>query len=174
MVQPDPSFPSDLSPTSLMLSPQNSTSQTPLLQQAPPPGYQSPEMKSWQQTSMAGNSLFGQSGQSAAPGFSQQGVYNNMSITVSMAGGSGAVGSLPSMGTPVGMGNSNLSNDQQVQQVQVFADVQCTVNLVGSGDSYLSQQGSMGVVAPQKGPQQAGATASQAQQKSLLQQLLTE
>eukprot|EP00064_Thunnus_orientalis_P021250 superscaffoldBa00006331_g21408 len=101
-----------------------------------------------------------------------------MSITVSMAGGSGGVGSLPPMGQPVGMSNSNLSNvgsvcsDQQVQQVQVFADVQCTVNLVGS-DSYLNQ-GSIGAGASQKGPGPQGSQNNQAQQKSLLQQLLTE
>ncbi|XP_078145842.1 nuclear receptor coactivator 1 [Centroberyx gerrardi] len=178
IVQQDPSFPPELSPTSPLLSPQNSTSQSPLLQQAPPPGYQSPDMKSWQQTGMGSNSLFSQSGQGAGQAFGQQGVYNNMSITVSMAGGSGGVGSLPPMGQPVGMSNSNLSNvssmcsDQQVQQVQVFADVQCTVNLVGS-DSYLNQ-GSMGGGASQKGPGPQGSQNNQAQQKSLLQQLLTE
>lgn len=52
----------------------------------------------------------------------------------------------------------------------MFADVQCTVNLVG-GESYLNQgavgaaQKATGAPAPQSGP---------AQQKSLLQQLLTE
>lgn len=56
----------------------------------------------------------------------------------------------------------------QVQQVQVFADVQCTVNLVGS-DSYLNQPGPM---ASQKGG--AATQTAQSQQKSLLQQLLTE
>ncbi|TNN56119.1 Nuclear receptor coactivator 1 [Liparis tanakae] len=84
------------------------------------------------------------------------------------------------MGQPVGMGNSNLGNvssvcsDQQVQQLQVFADVQCTMNLVG-GDSYLNQ-GSGGAASPQKGPGGVpqGAQNNQAQQKSLLQQLLTE
>ncbi|XP_054910477.1 nuclear receptor coactivator 1-like isoform X3 [Poeciliopsis prolifica] len=175
-VQQDPPFPPEMSPTSPLLSPQNSTSQSPLLQQAPTPGYQSPDMKSWQQTGLGG--LFSQSGQSAGQAFGQQGVYNNMSITVSMAGGSGDVSSLPPMGQAVGMSNSNLNNvsavcsDQQVQQVQVFADVQCTVNLVGS-DSYLNQ-GSMGAAAPQKGPVPQGSQTSQAQQKSLLQQLLTE
>lgn len=65
-------------------------------------------------------SLFSQSGQGAGQAFGQQGVYNNMSITVSMAGGSGGVSSLPPMGQPVAMSNSNLSNaasacsDQQV------------------------------------------------------------
>ncbi|XP_073348639.1 nuclear receptor coactivator 1 [Pagrus major] len=178
LVQSDPSFPPEMSPTSPLLSPQNSTSQSPLLQQAPPPGYQSPDMKSWQQTGMSSNSLFSQSGQSATQPFGQQGVYNNMSITVSMAGGSGGVGSLPPIGQPVGMSNSNLSSvgsvcsDQQVQQVQVFADVQCTVNLVGS-DSYLNQ-GTIGAAAPQKGPGPQGSQNNQAQQKSLLQQLLTE
>ncbi|CAB1342966.1 unnamed protein product, partial [Coregonus sp. 'balchen'] len=172
--QGDPSFPPELSPTSPLLSPQNSTSQSPLLQLAqPPPGYQSPDMKSWQQAGMGSNSLFSQSGQTTPQAFGQQGVYNNMSITVSMAGGSGGVGSLPPMGPPVGLGNSNLGNvssmcNDQVQQVQVFADVQCTVNLVGS-DSYLNQSGSIG---PQKSPQ--GPQSSQSQQKSLLQQLLTE
>uniref|UniRef100_A0A096M7C6 Nuclear receptor coactivator 1 n=1 Tax=Poecilia formosa TaxID=48698 RepID=A0A096M7C6_POEFO len=175
-VQQDPPFPPEMSPTSPLLSPQNSTSQSPLLQQAPTPGYQSPDMKSWQQTGLGG--LFSQSGQSAGQAFGQQGVYNNMSITVSMAGGTGGVSSLPPMGQAVGMSNSNLSNassvcsEQQVQQVQVFADVQCTVNLVSS-DSYLNQ-GSMGAAAPQKGPVPQGSQTSQAQQKSLLQQLLTE
>ncbi|XP_068432673.1 nuclear receptor coactivator 1 isoform X2 [Clinocottus analis] len=177
--QQDPSFPPEMSPASPLLSPQNSTSQSPLLQQAPAPGYQPPEMKSWQQTGAGSNSLFSQSGQSAAQPFGPQGVYNNMSITVSMAGGSGSVGSLSPMGQPVGMSNSNLSNvssvcsDQQVQQVQVFADVQCTVNLVG-GDSYLNQ-GSIGAAASQKAPGvPQGSQNNQAQQKSLLQQLLTE
>ncbi|XP_030627860.1 nuclear receptor coactivator 1 [Chanos chanos] len=174
MVQQDSSFPPELSPTSPLLSPQNSTSQSPLLQQTQTlPGYQSPDMKNWQQGGMGNNSLYNQTGQTGSQAFGQQGVYNNMSITVSMAGGSGAVGSLPPIGPPVGMGNSNLGNvssmcNDQVQQVQVFADVQCTVNLVGS-DSYLNQSGSMG---PQKA--QSGATTNQSQQKSLLQQLLTE
>lgn len=57
VVQQDPSFPPEMSPTSPLLSPQNSTSQTPLLQQAPPPGYQSPDMKSWQQTGIGSNRL---------------------------------------------------------------------------------------------------------------------
>uniref|UniRef100_A0A8B9JQR5 Nuclear receptor coactivator 1 n=1 Tax=Astyanax mexicanus TaxID=7994 RepID=A0A8B9JQR5_ASTMX len=164
--QGEPSFPAELGPTSPLLSPQNSTSQSPLLQQTQhPPGYQSPDMKNWQQGGITNNSLFNQAGQTASQNFGQQGVYNNMSITVSMAGGTGAVGSLPPIGPPVGMGNNNLSN---VQQVQVFADVQCTVNLVGS-DSYLNQPGPMG---PQKA--QSGVPTSQSQQKSLLQQLLTE
>lgn len=60
----------------------------------------------------------------------------------------------------------------QVQQVQVFADVQCTVNLVG-GDSYMNQ-GSGGAASSQKGPGAPGSQNTPAQQKSLLQQLLTE
>ncbi|XP_057208639.1 nuclear receptor coactivator 1 isoform X1 [Triplophysa rosa] len=172
--QGDPSFAPELSPTSPLLSPQNSTSLSPLLQPAqPPPGYQSPDMKNWQQGAMGNNSMYSQAGQPASQSFGQQGVYNNMSITVSMAGGSGAVSSLPPIGPSVGMGNTNLGNvtamcNDQVQQVQVFADVQCTVNLVGS-DSYLNQTGPMG---SQKGP--SGTPTAQSQQKSLLQQLLTE
>lgn len=176
VVQQDPPFAPEMSPSSPLLSPQNSTSQSPLLQQNSSTGYQSPDMKGWQPTSVG--SLFSQSGQSAGQPFGQQGVYNNMSITVSMAGGSSGVSSLPPIGQSVGMSNSNLSNvgsvcsDQQVQQVQVFADVQCTVNLVGS-DSYLNQ-GSIGAAASQKGPGPQGSQNNQAQQKSLLQQLLTE
>uniref|UniRef100_A0A7N8X0D0 Nuclear receptor coactivator 1 n=1 Tax=Mastacembelus armatus TaxID=205130 RepID=A0A7N8X0D0_9TELE len=164
MVQEDPSFPPEMSPTSPLLSPQNSTSQSPLLQQT----------LLWIKLTV----LFSQSGQSAGQAFGQQGVYNNMSITVSMAGGSGGVSSLPPLAQQVGMSNSNLNNvssvcsDQQVQQVQVFADVQCTVNLVGS-DSYLNQ-GSIGATASQKAPGPQGSQNNQAQQKSLLQQLLTE
>ncbi|XP_077949132.1 nuclear receptor coactivator 1 isoform X3 [Gasterosteus aculeatus] len=177
--QQDPSFPPEMSPTSPLLSPQTSASQGALLQQAPPPGYQSTEMKSWQQTGMGGNSLFSQSGQSAGQAFGQQGVYKNMSITVSMAGGSGGVGSLSPMGQVVDPSNSNLSNagsvcsDQQVQPLQVFADVQCTVNLVG-GDSYLNP-GSIAAAASQRTPVVPQVSQNnQAQQKSLLQQLLTE
>ncbi|KAG9347571.1 hypothetical protein JZ751_005140 [Albula glossodonta] len=172
--QGEPPFPPALSPTSPLLSPQLSTSQSPMLQQTqPPPGYQSPDMKNWQQGGIGNNSIYNQSGQNTPQAFGQQGVYNNMSITVSMAGGSGGVASLPPMGPPVGMGNSTLGNvssmcNDQVQQVQVFADVQCTVNLVGS-DSYLNQSGPMG---SQKGA--TGAQSAQSQQKSLLQQLLTE
>lgn len=68
-----------------------------------------------------------------------------------------------------------LSLPPQVQQVQVFADVQCTVNLVG-GDSYLNQASATATAAAghQKSSSQQGAQSSQAQQKSLLQQLLTE
>uniref|UniRef100_A0A672PS58 Nuclear receptor coactivator 1 n=1 Tax=Sinocyclocheilus grahami TaxID=75366 RepID=A0A672PS58_SINGR len=177
--QADPSFAPELSPTSPLLSPQNSTSQSPLLQQAqPPPGYQSPDIKNWQQGAMGNNSMYNQAGQPVSQSFGQQGVYNNMSITVSMAGGSGAVSTLPPIGPSVGMGNNilgnvtSMCNDQVrwslVQQVQVFADVQCTVNLVGS-DSYLNQSGPIG---SQKGP--SGTPTAQSQQKSLLQQLLTE
>lgn len=51
-VQQDSPFPPEMSPTSPLLSPQNSTSQSPLLQQAPPPGYQPPDMKSWPQAGL--------------------------------------------------------------------------------------------------------------------------
>ncbi|KAK2845990.1 hypothetical protein Q7C36_010844 [Tachysurus vachellii] len=170
--QGDPSFNPELGPTSPLLSPQNPTSQSPLLQQTqPPPGYQSPDIKNWQ--GGVTNSLYNQPGQTGSQSFGQQGVYNNMSITVSMAGGSGAAGSLPPIGPPVAIGNNSLGSvgsmcNDQVQQVQVFADVQCTVNLVGS-DSYLNQPGQVGHQKPQ-----SSTSTSQSQQKSLLQQLLTE
>uniref|UniRef100_A0A8C1YVL1 Nuclear receptor coactivator 1 n=1 Tax=Cyprinus carpio TaxID=7962 RepID=A0A8C1YVL1_CYPCA len=183
MQQADPSFAPELSPTSPLLSPQNSTSQSPLLQQAqPPPGYQSPDIKNWQQGAMGNNSMYSQAGQPVSQSFGQQGVYNNMSITVSMAGGSGMViGYLLSLHLLTLIPFLNLyivcnffSSAEKskeicfVQQVQVFADVQCTVNLVGS-DSYLNQSGPIG---SQKGP--SGTPTAQSQQKSLLQQLLTE
>uniref|UniRef100_A0A8C1G0Q1 Nuclear receptor coactivator 1 n=1 Tax=Cyprinus carpio TaxID=7962 RepID=A0A8C1G0Q1_CYPCA len=194
MQQADPSFAPELSPTSPLLSPQNSTSQSPLLQQAqPPPGYQSPDIKNWQQGAMGNNSMYSQAGQPVSQSFGQQGVYNNMSITVSMAGGSGAVSTLPPIGPSMVIGYllslhlltlipflnlyivcnffSSAEKSKEicfVQQVQVFADVQCTVNLVGS-DSYLNQSGPIG---SQKGP--SGTPTAQSQQKSLLQQLLTE
>lgn len=57
MVQQEPPFPPEMGPTSPLLSPQKSTSQPPLLQQAPPPGYQSPDTKSWQQTGITSNRL---------------------------------------------------------------------------------------------------------------------
>ncbi|KAF3850188.1 hypothetical protein F7725_019907 [Dissostichus mawsoni] len=116
---------------------------------------------------------FGGAGQSAGQAFGQQGIYNNMSITVSMAPRGSGVGCLPAMGQPVGLSNSNLSNvgsvcsDQQV-------NVQCTVNLLGSDSSYLNP-GPIGAPAPQKGPQgPQGSQNPAANQKSLLQQLLTE
>lgn len=55
-------------------------------------------------------SLYNQPGQTGSQSFGQQGVYNNMSITVSMAGGSGAAGSLPPIGPPVAIGNNSLGN----------------------------------------------------------------
>ncbi|XP_069089863.1 nuclear receptor coactivator 1 isoform X1 [Pleurodeles waltl] len=203
--QGDPAFSSSLSPTSPLLSPRITPSQSPMLQQTPTtPGYQSPEMKPWQQTSMGSNSVFSQSGP-GQPSPSQQGMYNNMSITVSMAGGNTNVQNMnpitgqmqmnsmqmPSLNSlcsepvndstlrPAGLYCNQLSSSDllktesdgaQVQQVQVFADVQCTVNLVG-GDSYLNQSSSP--MGSQKNTS-SGSTTPQAQQKSLLQQLLTE
>lgn len=55
-------------------------------------------------------SMYNQAGQPVSQSFGQQGVYNNMSITVSMAGGSGAVSTLPPIGPSVSMGNNNLGN----------------------------------------------------------------
>ncbi|KAL2082796.1 hypothetical protein ACEWY4_022614 [Coilia grayii] len=172
LVQPgDPSFPPDPSPPGPLLSPQNSTSQNILLQQAQHPTlYQATDINRNWQSAETGSSLFSQAGLNSPQAFSQQGLYNNMSITVSMAGTSGAVGSVPPTGPPGAMGNNNLGTvssicNDQVQQVQVFADVQCTVNLVGN-ESYLNQPGPMGT--------HKGQSGAQSQQKSLLQQLLTE
>uniref|UniRef100_A0A670HWJ5 Nuclear receptor coactivator n=1 Tax=Podarcis muralis TaxID=64176 RepID=A0A670HWJ5_PODMU len=200
--QGEAAFAPSLSPNSPLMSPQIPPSQSPMLQSAPPtPGYQSPDMKTWQQGPMGSNNVFGQAGQTQPPP-AQQGMYNNMSITVSMAGGNANVQNMNPMAgqmpmsqlqvqgmnqlcseqvndqalRPAGLYCNQLSSDllkteadgAQVQQVQVFADVQCTVNLVG-GDPYLNQPGPVGAQKASAGPQ-----TPQAQQKSLLQQLLTE
>ncbi|KAK7907733.1 hypothetical protein WMY93_016345 [Mugilogobius chulae] len=174
----DPAFPPEMSPTSPLLSPQNSTSQSPLLQQVPPPSYQAPDMKTWQQTAINSNRCH--SVQPVRPddraelqpaGSLQQHEHHSV-----YGRGLWGVASVPSMGQPIAMSNNNLNTIgpvcsdqqvQQVQQVQVFADVQCTVNLVGS-DSYLNQGSS------QKGAVPQTSQNNQSQQKSLLQQLLTE
>lgn len=78
-------------------------------------------------------SLFSQPGQGAGQAFGQQGVYNNMSITVSMAGGSGGVGSLPPMGQPVGMSNSNLSSVGPVCSDQQVSDCEPVLPLLQPG-----------------------------------------
>ncbi|XP_063298066.1 nuclear receptor coactivator 1 isoform X3 [Pelobates fuscus] len=202
--QGDPTFAPSLSPTSPLMSPRLTPSQSPMLQQTPStPGYQSPDLKTWQPNTMGSSSVFAQAGQTQpTPG--QQGMYNNMSITVSMGGGNAGVQNVNQMTgqmqmTSLPMQNMNAlcseqvndpalrpatlycnqlsSTDllkaeqetgQQVQQVQVFADVQCTVNLVG-GDPYMNQQGPISSQKTNTGPQ-----TPQSQQKSLLQQLLTE
>lgn len=201
--QGEAAFAPSLSPSSPLMSPQIPPSQSPMLQSAQPtPGYQSPDMKTWQQGTMGNTNMFGQAGQTQ-PSPAQQGMYNNMSITVSMAGGNASVQNMnpmtgqmpisslqmPGMNPlcseqvndpalrPTGLYCNQLSSSDllkteadgaQVQQVQVFADVQCTVNLVG-GDPYLNQPGPVGAQKSSAGPQ-----TPQAQQKSLLQQLLTE
>uniref|UniRef100_A0A2K6LH71 Nuclear receptor coactivator n=1 Tax=Rhinopithecus bieti TaxID=61621 RepID=A0A2K6LH71_RHIBE len=201
--QGEANFAPSLSPGSSMVPMPIPPPQSSLLQQTPPAsGYQSPDMKAWQQGAI-GNNVFSQAVQNQ-PTPAQPGVYNNMSITVSMAGGNTNVQNMnpmmaqmqmsslqmPGMNTVcpeqindptlrhTGLYCNQLSSTdllkteadgtQQVQQVQVFADVQCTVNLVG-GDPYLNQPGPLGTQKPTSGPQ-----TPQAQQKSLLQQLLTE
>lgn len=202
--QGEATFAPSLSPGSSMVPMPVPPPQSSLLQQTPPTsGYQSPDMKAWQQGTMGNNNVFSQAVQSQ-PAPAQPGVYNNMSITVSMAGGNANIQNMnpmmgqmqmsslqmPGMNTVcseqmndpalrhTGLYCNQLSStdllktdadgNQQVQQVQVFADVQCTVNLVG-GDPYLNQPGPLGTQKPTSGPQ-----TPQAQQKSLLQQLLTE
>ncbi|XP_030776775.1 nuclear receptor coactivator 1 isoform X2 [Rhinopithecus roxellana] len=200
--QGEANFAPSLSPGSSMVPMPIPPPQSSLLQQTPPAsGYQSPDMKAWQQGAI-GNNVFSQAVQNQ-PTPAQPGVYNNMSITVSMAGGNTNVQNMnpmmaqmqmsslqmPGMNTVcpeqindptlrhTGLYCNQLSSTDllkteadgtQVQQVQVFADVQCTVNLVG-GDPYLNQPGPLGTQKPTSGPQ-----TPQAQQKSLLQQLLTE
>lgn len=186
MAQPsDAAFAPALSPGSPLVSP-------------PAPGYQSPELKPWQPGALGANGVFGGAGSApAAP--AAPGMYNNMSITVSMAGGSGVpnIGSMggnlgvsPGMGgvgamcseqvpeaalRPPGLYCNQLGSGEllkaepdgaQVQQVQVFADVQCTVNLVG--DPYLNAP------APLANPKNPPPPPPPGQGKSLLQQLLTE
>lgn len=186
MAQPsDAAFAPALSPGSPLVSP-------------PAPGYQSPELKPWQPGALGANGVFGGAGSApAAP--AAPGMYNNMSITVSMAGGSG-VPNIGSMGGNLGvspgmagvgamcseqvpeaalrppglycnqLGSGELLKAEpdgaQVQQVQVFADVQCTVNLVG--DPYLNAP------APLANPKNPPPPPPPGQGKSLLQQLLTE
>uniref|UniRef100_A0A8B9QQY8 Nuclear receptor coactivator n=1 Tax=Apteryx owenii TaxID=8824 RepID=A0A8B9QQY8_APTOW len=175
--QSEPAFAPSLSPSSPLMSPQLPPSQSPMLQPAPPtPGYQSPDMKTWQQGTMGNNNVFSQAGQNQ-PAPAQQGMYNNMSITVSMAGGNTSVQNMnpmtaqmqmnslqmPGMNSmcseqvndaalrPTGLYCNQLSSTDllkteadgaQVQQVQVFADVQCTVNLVG--EPYLNPPAALG------------------------------
>lgn len=202
--QSEANFAPSLSPGSSMVPMPIPPPQSSLLQQTPPAsGYQSPDMKAWQQGAMGNSNVFSPAVQNQ-PAPAQPGVYNNMSITVSMAGGNTSVQNMnPMMGQMqmsslqmpgmnavcpeqindpslrhTGLYCNQLSSTdllktepdgtQQVQQVQVFADVQCTVNLVG-GDPYLNQPGPLGAQKPTSGPQ-----TPQAQQKSLLQQLLTE
>ncbi|KAM4694443.1 nuclear receptor coactivator 1-like [Discoglossus pictus] len=202
--QGDPTFAPSLSPTSPLMSPGITPSQSPMLQQTPStPGYQSPDLKTWQQSTLGNSSVFGQPGQNQ-PTSGQQGMYNNMSITVSMGGGNNGVQNMNQMTGQMQMSSlpmqsmNTMCTDQQVsdsalrpgalycnqlsstdllkseqdtgqvQQVQVFADVQCTVNLVG-GDPYMNQSGPISSQKTSTGPQ-----TPQSQQKSLLQQLLTE
>nr|XP_033795761.1 nuclear receptor coactivator 1 isoform X2 [Geotrypetes seraphini] len=95
--QGDPTFAPSLSPNSPLVSPRIASSQSSVLPQAPTtPGYQSPDIKAWQQNALGSNSVFSQAGQSQ-PTPAQQGMYNNMSITVSMAGGNANVQNINQM-----------------------------------------------------------------------------
>ncbi|NXS21921.1 NCOA1 protein, partial [Mystacornis crossleyi] len=101
--QSDPAFCPALSPGSPLMSPAPS----PML--PPAPGYQSPELKSWQPAAVGNNGVFGQAG--AAPA-APAGMYNNMSITVSMAGGGSGVQGLGAVagGVPVNSGMSGINS----------------------------------------------------------------
>uniref|UniRef100_A0A8C3KXF5 Nuclear receptor coactivator n=1 Tax=Chrysolophus pictus TaxID=9089 RepID=A0A8C3KXF5_CHRPC len=158
--QNEPAFAPSLSPSSPLMSPQLPPSQSPMLQPAPPaPGYQSPDMKTWQQGAMGNSNVFSQTGQTQ-PAPAQQGMYNNMSITVSMAGGNTNVQNMNPMAGQMQMNSLQMPgmNSMCSEQVSatahglphaypnlhltVFADVQCTVNLVG--DPYLNPPAPLG------------------------------
>ncbi|NWT07186.1 NCOA1 protein, partial [Mionectes macconnelli] len=105
--QGDPSFGPALSPGSPLMSPQLPPSQSPMLPPAPPaPGYQSPDIKGWQQGALGNSSVFGPSG--AAPAPAPAGMYNNMSITVSMGGGGGGSPGVQGI-NPMGGGVAGMS-----------------------------------------------------------------
>lgn len=97
--QGEATFAPSLSPGSSMVPMPVPPPQSSLLQQTPPTsGYQSPDMKAWQQGTMGNNNVFSQAVQSQ-PAPAQPGVYNNMSITVSMAGGNANIQNMnPMMG----------------------------------------------------------------------------
>ncbi|NXD46454.1 NCOA1 protein, partial [Copsychus sechellarum] len=79
--QSEAAFAPALSPGSPLVSPQ--------LPPAPPaPGYQSPELKPWPGAAMGNNGAF----PGAAAPAAAAGMYNNMSITVSMGGGGAGIG----------------------------------------------------------------------------------
>ncbi|NXO91925.1 NCOA1 protein, partial [Certhia brachydactyla] len=95
--QSEAAFAPALSPSSPLMSPQL----------PPAPGYQSPELKSWQAGNIGNNGVFGPAAPAApapsAPAAAPAGMYNNMSITVSMAGSGGGSG-IGSMGGGAGAG----------------------------------------------------------------------
>lgn len=159
-----------------------------------------PELGPWQQGGITNNNSgvfpptqqpFGQEGDSS--------LYNNMSISVSMTTGSASTtcgngqmsmgpGPMPMPTEQGGVMRQSMSQDghsrydqfaamseaEKVQQVQVFADVQCTVNVLGS-NSYLNQGNqTAGAAAPVKEGSAEDTNNAQTQRNSLLQQLLME
>ncbi|NXG02528.1 NCOA1 protein, partial [Sakesphorus luctuosus] len=86
--QSDPTFAPALSPSSPLMSPQLPPAQSPMLPPAPPaPGYQSPDMKGWQQGAMGNN----RGGDSQGCGGSQGGVGAVGGGVGAVEGGVGAV-----------------------------------------------------------------------------------
>ncbi|NXL70360.1 NCOA1 protein, partial [Leptocoma aspasia] len=134
--QSDPvGFAPALSPSSPLMSPQ--------LPPAPPAaGYQSPELKSWQAGAVGNNGVFGQAGAApAAP--APQGMYNNMSITVSMAGGGSGVpninpmaGSIPM--NPVMPGMNSMCSEQVADAALRPPGLYC--GQLGSGPELLKAE----------------------------------
>ncbi|XP_060221345.1 nuclear receptor coactivator 1 isoform X3 [Meriones unguiculatus] len=114
--QGEANFAPSLSPGSSMVPMPIPPPQSSLLQQTPPTsGYQSPDMKAWQQGTMGNNNVFSQAVPSQpAPA---QPAFNNMSITVSMAGGSANVQSMSPM-----MGQMQMSSLQMPGMNTVCSD----------------------------------------------------
>uniref|UniRef100_UPI00398F3462 nuclear receptor coactivator 1-like n=1 Tax=Pristiophorus japonicus TaxID=55135 RepID=UPI00398F3462 len=169
--QGDTSIASAPSPSSPSLSPLIQRAHSPMLQKVPTTAaFQTPEGKVWQREPSGNSSVFSRTGQQQT---GSVGMYNKMSITVSMDSRPGSGSNLSQVSGQMHVGTLPLPSissmcPEQVQQVQVFADVQCTVNVVG-GDNYLNQPSPLG-----SHKSLASAQTPQAQQKSLLQQLLTE
>ncbi|NXM91208.1 NCOA1 protein, partial [Oenanthe oenanthe] len=123
MAQQGEAFAPALSPGSPLVSPQ--------LPPAPPaPGYQSPELKSWQAGAMGSNGAFPGAAAPAAPA----GMYNNMSITVSMAGGGAGIGPMGG-GIPINpmmAGVSSMCSEQVPDAALRPPGLYC--NQLGSGE----------------------------------------
>ncbi|NXD31807.1 NCOA1 protein, partial [Spelaeornis formosus] len=124
--QSDAAFAPALSPGSPLVSPQ--------LPPAPPAaGYQSPELKPWQGAAVGNNGVFGPAGAAAVPA-APQGMYNNMSITVSMAGGGSSIGAMGGgiPGNSVMAGVNSMCSEQVPDAALRPPGLYC--NQLGSGE----------------------------------------
>ncbi|XP_029452051.1 nuclear receptor coactivator 1 isoform X2 [Rhinatrema bivittatum] len=138
--QGDPTFAPSLSPNSPLMSPRIAPSQSPMLSQTPTtPGYQSPDIKTWQQSALGSNSVFNQTGQSQ-PTPAQQGMYNNMSITVSMAGGNANVQNINQMTGQMQM------NSMQMPSMNSLCSEQVSDPALRSSGLYCNQLSSTDIL----------------------------